>query len=696
MRVYELASELKLNSKELLAALTEAGISVKSHMSALDETAVELMRKSLGQQDKAQTKPEPVSLPQPEQQQKTTPKQRVIPKEEKKPLKAEKPESSGTTVLSSSVHPKILKIRGSIVVKEFAEMIGMRPNMLITELMTHNVLASINQRIDINIAKEIAEKHGFILDHEKRAEEHKQIRSKREAELDEEEKDHPEDLIPRPPVVTFLGHVDHGKTSLLDYIRKASVAKGEHGGITQHIGAYVVDAGGQNITFLDTPGHAAFTAMRARGANLTDIAVIIIAADDGIMPQTEEAIQHAKAANVAIMIAINKIDLPTANPDRVRKQLQSIGLTPEEWGGNTICVEVSAATGEGVDHLLEMILLQAEMQELKANPNRRACGFVIESQLEAGMGPTANLLVTNGTLKVGDFVLCGENCGKIRALINDRGNKINAATPAMPVKSLGFSGVPSAGEKFQVHSNEKKARLLSQKAAESNKTESLMTPKKVSIEELLSHAQDDDKPVLNLLLRADTHGSIEAITHALKEIKSDKISLNIILSGTGNITSNDVMLASASHAVIMGFHVAREPGVDSACRREGIETYLHHVIYELIDQVRNAMVGLLMPEMQQKITGHAEIRQVFGVGKKGKAAGCMITDGFVTPKLKARVMRNGETLFEGRIESLKHFQDYASEVKDGQECGIQLASFTNFEAGDTLEFYELNEVQQIL
>lgn len=693
MRVHELATELGITSKELLAKLKEAGIEAKSHMSALEEAAVALMRddKSAPQQP---AEAAPVASEK---------KKEEAPSTKDKPVakKTEPEQATGETETekdASSVDKdaKTIHIRGTIVVKEFSDLLGLRPNKLIAELMSLNILASINQRIDVNVAKQIAEKHGFLLDHEKRAEEHRQIQSKREAEMEAEEEDRPEDLVHRPPVVTFLGHVDHGKTSLLDRIRDSSVAKGEHGGITQHIGAYTVDVSGQSITFLDTPGHAAFTAMRARGANLTDIAVIIVAADDGIMPQTEEAIQHAQAAGVALIIAINKIDLSAANPERVKQQLQAADLTPEEWGGETICAEVSAQTGEGVDHLLEMILLQAEIMELTANPNRRAAGFVIEAQLEAGMGPTANFLIANGTLKIGDFVLCGECCGKIRALINDRGNQIKTALPATPVKALGLSGVPLAGEEFRVYTNEKTARLLSQQSAEKNKTESLTMPKKASLEDLFSQIEEDEKVVLKVVLRADTQGSIEAITHSLREIKSDKVSLNFILSGTGNITTNDVMLASASDAVILGFHVAKEPGVDSACRREGVDSRLHHVIYELIDQVSNAMLGLLAPEIRETIIGKAEIRQIFGVGKKGKVAGCYIVSGSVTPKLRARIKRDDEVLFEGKMESLKHFQDDVSEVREGQECGIQLVSFTDFDAGDTIEFYELNEIERSL
>ena len=500
----------------------------------------------------------------------------------------------------------------------------------------------------------------------------------------------------RPPVVTFLGHVDHGKTSLLDKIRDASVAKGEHGGITQHIGAYTVETNGHKITFLDTPGHEAFTAMRARGANMTDIAVIIVAADDGIMPQTREAIQHAKAANVSIMVAINKIDLRTASVDKVKQQLQGVALAPEEWGGSTICCPVSAVTGEGIPHLLEMILLQAEVLELRANPKKRATGFVIEARLEPGMGPVINLLVADGTLNVGDAIVCGEHWGRVRALINDHGIKLKSATPATPIKCLGLSGVPEAGAEFKVCSNDKVARSLAAEAAAKAKVVKLVEPKRVSLENLFSQLKENARLELNVILKADTQGSVEAILHSLQEIKSTKVSLNVILSGTGNISSNDVMLASASNAVVIGFHVAKEPGSDAQAKREGVEIRLHTIIYELIDEVRIAMAGLLAPQVKEKILGHAEIREVFNVGKHSLVAGCHVMDGAVTSRCRARVKRGKEVLYQGTLASLKHFHDDVSIVRENQECGIRLENFSGFNKGDILELYELEETKQSL
>jgi translation initiation factor IF-2 len=561
--------------------------------------------------------------------------------------------------------------------------------------MHMNILASINERVDVTAARKVAERHGFTLEHEKKIADHKPVLAKKTVES-EEDQERSEDLVPRPPVVTFLGHVDHGKTSLLDRIRNTAVAKGEYGGITQHIGAYTVDAGGRSITFLDTPGHAAFTAMRARGANLTDIAVIIVAADDGVMQQTKEAIMHAKAAEIAIMVAINKMDLPIANPDRVKQQLQAEGLLAEDWGGEVICCPVSATTGQGIERFLEMILLQADMLDLKANPKRRAEGYVIEAQMEAGMGPTATLLVTRGTLTLGDPILCGRHWGRVKALINDHGVKVKSAPPSTPVKCMGLSGVPEAGAHFRICSTDRIARTLAEEADQKARTEQQTEPRKASLENLFDRLSEEEKLELKAIVKADTQGSIEAILHSLREIKSDKVSLNIILSGTGNVTTNDVMLASASDAVILGFHVAKEPGVDSSAKREGVEIRLHNIIYELIDQVRDAMAGLLAPMIHEKITGHAAVKQVFEIGKRGKVAGCVVTDGNATARGKVRVRRRSEVLYEGGVASLKRFQDSVSEVRESQECGISLTNFSSFEVGDIVEFYEQEEVAQTL
>jgi translation initiation factor IF-2 len=593
------------------------------------------------------------------------------------------------------VSGNVIKAKGPIVVRDLAACLGMRPNKVIAELMKVNILASINERLDVPQAKRLAEAHGFTLDYERRVHDRPPVLSRKPDGIENEE-DRAEDLVTRPPVVTFLGHVDHGKTSLMDKIRNTQVAKGEHGGITQHIGAYTAESGGRSITFLDTPGHAAFTAMRARGANLTDIAVIVVDSVDGVMPQTREAIQHAKAAEVNIMVAINKVDLPNSNPERVLQQLQAESLAPEEWGGDVICCRVSALTGEGIPHMLEMILLQADVLDLKANPKRHARGFVIESRLLPGMGPTANLLVTSGTLKVGDAILCGRFWGRVRALINDHGNKVKSAGPSAPVMCLGLSGVPEAGAEFRVAPTDRIARDMAEAEQAKMPKDQAVAPRKMSLDSLFMQMKESEKTELRVILKADTQGSVEAITHALGEIKSDKVTLSILLSGIGNITVNDVMLASASNAVVLGFHVAREPGVDSTAKREGVEIQVHQIIYELLDQVRDALTGLLAPEIRETVTGHAIVKQVFTIGKSSKIAGCVISDGRGTAKSKVRVIRNKEVLFQGSVDSLRHFQDSVAEIREGQECGIRLARYTEFQPNDVIEFYEVESIKQTL
>ncbi len=586
------------------------------------------------------------------------------------------------------------------MVKDLAEMLGTRPNQLISELMMMNVLASINERLDVVVAGKIAEKHGFTVEKEKRTVGQHTAPPRKADLLDESEpEDSPEALKPRPPVVTFLGHVDHGKTSLLDRIRASSVAVGEHGGITQHIGAYTVAVGEKIITFLDTPGHAAFTEMRARGAHLTDLAVLIIAADDGVMPQTEEAIRHAQAAGVAIMAAINKIDLPAANVERVKQQLAGLGLHPDDWGGDVICCPVSAQSGEGVDHLLEMILLQAEILELKANPDRRASGYVVESQLESGMGPTATLLVKQGTLRLGDPVVCGPFWGRIKALVDDKGVKVASAGPSIPVKCMGLSNVPDAGAEFRVCASDKAAKGIAERVrleTEGEKRSAIM-PRRASLEDIYRQMGEQEKVELRLILKADVQGSLGALIKTLGEIRSDKVSTNILLSAVGSVTANDVLLAGASQAVILGFNVGMETGVSQLAKREGVEIRIHRIIYELSDQVRDAMVGLLAPEQRERVIGHALIQQVFTLSKGGRVAGCMATDGMISNRSKVRIKRGEQVLNENvGIVSLKRFQADVAEVQASQECGIRLDRSAEFQEKDILEFYLMDVIKQTL
>ncbi len=713
MRVYELAKEIGMGSKDLVEKLRALNIETKSYMSSIDEDSIELIRAKYSQKDAAQSQEKAT----PAIEKKAEPAPPVIEKEQKKEnietsvkdnedkellamiAEEEAKEKAELDALAKEIEnetasKKVVTLTGGITVKELAEKIDMRPNMLVAELMKLNIFASINQRLDMAVIRKVAEAHDFEIEQEKRVD---VAPNAKKNEDQEEIIDQPEDMMPRPPVVTFLGHVDHGKTSLMDKIRDAAVADGEHGGITQHVAAYTVEINGNKITFLDTPGHAAFTAMRARGANLTDIAVIIIAADDGIMPQTKEAIMHAQAAeNVAMMIAINKMDLPGANLDRVMQQLQEMGLTPEDWGGELICCPVSAMTGEGIEHLLEMILMQADIMELAANPTRRAEGFIIEGKLEQGMGPVADLLITSGTLNIGDPILCGSQWGRVKALINDHGNKIKSVGPATPVRCLGLSGVPEAGAAFKACINAKWAKSQAAETKQQENTASLTVTQKVSLDSIFDQMESDKIIKLKIIIKADTQGSIEAIIHSLQEIKSDKISLSFILTGTGNITVNDIMLASASNAVVLGFHVAKENGVDSTAKHEGIEIRLHHVIYELIDQVRDAMLGMISHETKEDIVAHADVKEVYPIGKLGKIAGCMITKGVVNAKNKIRVKRGDEVLFEGTMSSLKHFQDDAKELREAQECGIRINKFADFEVGDIFEFYEVRQLEKTL
>ncbi len=701
MRVYELAKELKMSSKELLAYLKDLSIEVKSHASSITDDQAEQVRGFLSEESGDDVAPAPTessgergveSMPDTSGDDAGMVESKA---EDPSPVQIAEQEPEEEVEVEQS-GPSTIVVKGPIVVKSFAEELGLKPNQLIAELMSMNIFASINEKLDFNVAGRIAEKHGMTLEKEKKAPE--PAPQQQEVEMPaKRDAGKPEDLLPRPPVVTFLGHVDHGKTSLLDHIRHSHVVDGESGGITQHVGAYTVEYNDHVITFIDTPGHAAFTNMRARGANLTDIAIIVIAADDGIMTQTREALQHARAAGVTIMVAINKTDLPSARVDRVKQQLQQEGLSPEDWGGDIICCPVSAQTGEGIDNMLEMIILQAEIMELKANPKSPARGFVIEARLEQGMGPTANILVKEGTLKVGDAIVCGQYWGRVKALINDRGIKVRTAGPSIPVKCLGLNNVPDAGAEFEVCDNDRTARRIADERSERRRVSQLGdTQRTTSLDDLLRDTEATEKVELKLVAKADVQGTLEAIQHSLSEISSEKVTLTVILSGVGNITENDVILASASDAIIVGFHVAKEPGVSGLAKREGVEIRLYSIIYELVDDIRNAMTGLLQPISRKVVIGQAEVRQIFDISKKGRVAGCMTIKGRITSKARTRVKRGDEVLYEGSASSLKRFQNDASEVREGQECGIRLENFSNFEVGDIIEFYELEHVAQQL
>jgi len=634
----------------------------------------------------------------------------IPPKAERTPALGAKADAQGaapSAIVDGTVAPaaappepelepqKIIHIKPPIIVKELATQLGLKPHQLIAELMTFNIFANINQTIEPDIASKICENHGFVLEKERRekgAGVHKieQVVVAPPKPVIEKEGE----LKPRGPIITFMGHVDHGKTSLLDAIRKTRVAAGEAGGITQHIGAYSVDYKGTKITFIDTPGHAAFTAMRARGANVTDIVVLVVAADDGLMPQTLEAISHAKAApHVKIMVAINKIDLLSVNIDRVKKQLQEQDLAPEDWGGETIVCPVSATKGIGIDHLLEMMALQAEVMELKASPTATPRGTVIEAQVEAGRGPTATVIVQMGTLKIGDAFICGDYSGKVKSLLDDRGQPIKKAGPSTPVKVLGFTGLPNAGDEFLVMESERSVKTLSEERLQTKRADKLTVPQRATLESLLEAAEG--KKNLRIVLKCDAQGSVEALVGALKQIESKKIDLEIIHSAVGPISESDILLASASNAVVIGFNIKVESMAVSAARREGVQVKLYSIIYELIDQIKEAMAGLLEPEHRETVIGHAEVKQVFQLSR-GIVAGCLVTDGRVARVARARVLRKRQPVYDGGISTLRRFQDDVKEVRSGLECGIKLGDFSEYQVGDIIECYQLEQVAQKL
>ncbi|MDI9372671.1 MAG: translation initiation factor IF-2 [Verrucomicrobiota bacterium] len=609
--------------------------------------------------------------------------------------------ASAEAKLQLPLDAQVITIKPPIVVRDLAEQLKQRPFKIIADLMELGVLASVNQAIDEKEAQRICAKYGYRFEAERRVRDgglHKPIGPT----IDQDPEDKAEDLIPRPPVVTIMGHVDHGKTTLLDVIRKANVVASEAGGITQHIGAYTISFPHPDrkkalaqVTFLDTPGHAAFSSMRARGANVTDVVVLVVAANDGVMPQTLEALSHAQAAKVPVLVAVNKIDHPNANALRVRQQLQDKGLVPDDWGGDTIFVDVSALTKQGVDKLIEMILLQADLLELKANPNRRAKGNVIESGLEPG-GPTATVLVRKGTLRVSDVVLCGQYYGRVRALINEESKRLKEAAPSVAVKILGLNGVPEAGLEFNVVENEKAAReLAEQRILEARALGQEPARAKVTLENLFDRLDSSSGKELKVVVKADTQGSVEAIVDALKKIESDKVSLEVIHSAVGTITESDVALASASNAVILGFHARIDSGVADRAKHEGVQIKQYAIIYELIDQVKEAMAGLLEPLVKDITVGAAEVRKIFELSKGAPVAGCMVVSGRIA-KGKVRVRRRKEIIYEGIVQSLRRFQDEVNEVRAGMECGIRIEGFREFQIGDSIECYTMEKIAQKL
>jgi len=587
---------------------------------------------------------------------------------------------------------KKVEIPEVITIRDLAETIQVSPIDVIKELMNLGIMANINQQIDFETAAIVGAEMGFEIQLETPfipQQEEAAPQTLRQRLYAAED---PKDLELRPPVVTVLGHVDHGKTKLLDAIRHTNVQEGEAGGITQRIGAYQINVNGKKITFLDTPGHEAFTAMRARGAQVTDIAILVIAADDGVMPQTREALDHVRAAQVPIIIALNKIDLPTANPERAKQQLADVGVLVDDWGGDVICVQVSAKQRLNIEELLENILLVAEVEELKANPNRPAVGTVIEGQLDRSRGVLSTLLVQNGTLRQGNVIIIGENYGRVRAMLDDKGRRLEEAPPSFPVVVMGLSSVPTAGDTFQVVQDERTARAMATKRAEERAEREAQPVPRLSLEELFERFQAGEIKELNVILRTDVQGSLEPIVDSLKQLGDEDLKIKILRQDTGNISKSDVMLAVASQAIIIGFDV----DVDTAARRsadaEGVDIRLYKIIYKLIEDMDKALKGLLEPEFKDVVIGHAEVRAVFKISRVGQVAGLYITDGIAARNAHVRVHRNGNTLFDGRLSSLKRFTEDVREVKAGFECGVALEGFNNFEEGDILEFYQKERV----
>ncbi len=685
IRVYELAKELNISSKKLIEMLMEEfNVEVKNHMSVIEDEDAELIKEFLTGVDTEELKDDNDDKKKSivdeyedilsEEVNKGNKKK----KKTKKQIAAEKAKAE-----QEFAENTILEIGETITVKELADMLKKPYADVIKNLMFLGIMAAVNQEIDYNTAEKLCEKYEIMC-------EKKEESSELETLNVEEEDD--ENLVKRPPIVTVMGHVDHGKTSLLDAIRKTKVIDSEAGGITQHIGAYTVTINGEKITFLDTPGHEAFTAMRARGAQITDIVILVVAADDGIMPQTKEAISHCKAANVPIVVAINKIDKPGANIDKVKQELTEYGLVSEDWGGDTICVPVSAKKGINLDQLLEMVLLTAEMLELKANPNRKAMGTVIEAKLDKGRGAVASLLVQSGTLSVGDSILVGSTYGRIRAMFNDDGKKIKSAGPSMPVEILGLSEVPAAGDRFNEVKDEKTARDMAEKRKEKLKIETLNSNHRVSLEDLYNQIREGKVKELAIIVKADVQGSVEAIKQSLEKLSTDDVKVRVIHGGVGAITETDVTLATASNAIIIGFNVRPDGNASALAEKEEVEIKTYRIIYDAIEDVKSAMIGMLEPEYREVILGKAEIRETYKISNVGTIAGCYVLDGKIVRNSEVRIIREGVVVFEGVLASLKRFKDDVKEVASGYECGLSVDRFNDIKVGDIIEAFKMEAI----
>ena len=731
-RVYEVARDFDLSSEALVNLLHEMGVAVKSHMSSIDDEAVEKIREKFTLEKEVMKKKDERKRALIEERKKVAKKKTAggtakAPKRDRveKVISSPKVKTKGGSkkrhrkvnqkeieenirrtlsliegkqkrrrkrkLQTPESHPvetqaNVVKVNEFVSVAELSGIINISPSTIISTCMEIGLMVTINQRLDFDTISLVCEEFGY------RAE---LLEEYGLDEIESRKETKPEDLKLRPPLVTVMGHVDHGKTSLLDHIRKTNVIAGERGGITQHIGAYEVDLPNGPVTFLDTPGHEAFTAMRARGAKVTDIVVLVIAADDRVMPQTVEAIDHAKAAGVPIVVAINKIDLPAANPDRVKQDLMNHEVVVEEYGGEVLCAEVSAKEGTGIDHLLELILLQAEILELKSNPKGNAQGVVIESRLDKGMGPVATVLITQGTLNPGDNFICGLYFGKVRALLNERGKNVDHAGPSRPVQILGFAGVCQAGDNFFVMRDERGTKAISS-VRQRLKREHGFRRTKTTLDELYDQIKRGELKNLRLIIKGDVDGSVEALTDSLQKLSTEEVAVDVIHRGVGAITESDILLAAASDAVVIGFHVKPGAGARSAISREKVDVRVYQVIYEAVSDVKAAMEGMLAPGKREIPLGTARVKEAFSIPRIGTIAGCYVDDGIVRRSAKVRVIRSNETIFEGNVASLKRFKDDVKEVATGLECGIGIEGFEDIRADDILEIFTVEEVKRKL
>ncbi|ATH91460.1 translation initiation factor IF-2 [Bacillus glycinifermentans] len=718
MRVYEYAKAINVSSKDVIASLKDMNIEVNNHMAMIEENAIKQLdkkfKKGAGQpagNKQAENKKSADRSGQKPQQEAAKQNAGTKPnknrdgkknnvqntqfnnknKKKNNNNKKNKRNKNHQSPQEKQVKPKKelpekISFTNSMTVGQLAEELGKEPSEIIKKLMLLGTMATINQDLDKDTVELIASEYGVEVE---------EVIVHEETEFEKyEEPDREEDLEIRPPVVTIMGHVDHGKTTLLDSIRKTKVVEGEAGGITQHIGAYQIEENGKKITFLDTPGHAAFTTMRARGAEVTDITILVVAADDGVMPQTVEAINHAKAAEVPIIVAVNKIDKPTANPDRVMQELTEHALVPEAWGGDTIFVPLSALSGEGIDELIEMILLVSEVEELKANPNRRAKGTVIEAELDKGKGSVATLLVQNGTLHVGDPIVVGNTFGRVRAMVNDVGRRVKEAGPSTPVEITGLNEVPNAGDQFLVFKDEKTARSVGEARASKQLEEQRSDKAKLSLDDLFEQIKQGDVKDINLVVKADVQGSAEALAAALQKIEVEGVRVKIIHTGVGAITESDIILASASNAIVIGFNVRPDGNAKSTAEAENVDIRLHRIIYKVIDEIEAAMKGMLDPEYEEKVIGMVEVRQTFKVSKIGTIAGGYVTEGTITRDSGIRLIRDGVVIFEGEVDVLKRFKDDVKEVSQGYECGITIKNYNDIREGDMIEAYVMQEIER--